>query len=118
MSRDLFFLLANGLSFAAPLSMLASGFMLIFGLQRIVSLAHGGFWLIGGYVALLTVRTTGSFWLAVLVAPVADPLGRAEVRARPAAFATASKCSASAARSSGRDRPTSSTPTRTSSAST
>jgi branched-chain amino acid transport system permease protein len=51
----------NGLSFGALLFLLASGFTLIFGLLRIVNLAHGGFYLVGGYAALVTVTATGSY---------------------------------------------------------
>jgi branched-chain amino acid transport system permease protein len=72
MSLNLFlFQLANGVSFGALLFVLASGFTLIFGLLRIVNLAHGAFYLIGGYVALTTIRYTGNFWLAMLSAPLA-----------------------------------------------
>jgi branched-chain amino acid transport system permease protein len=63
--------LLNGLSFAALLFFLASGFTLIFGLMRIVNLAHGAFYLVGGYVALTTVAATGNFWLGLLAGPLA-----------------------------------------------
>lgn len=58
----------NGLSFGALLFLLASGFTLIFGLLRIVNLAHGALYLSGGYAALVTVTATGSFPLALLAA--------------------------------------------------
>ena len=45
------FQLLNGLTFAALLFIVASGFTLIFGLMRIVNLAHGAFYLLGGYIA-------------------------------------------------------------------
>jgi branched-chain amino acid transport system permease protein len=66
-----FFQLLNGLSFAALLFFLASGFTLIFGLMRIINLAHGVFYLVGGYVGLTVTLTTGSFWLGLLAAPLA-----------------------------------------------
>jgi len=56
----------NGISFGALLFFLASGLTLIFGLMRIVNLAHGGFYLAGGYIGLSVVTATGNFWLAVL----------------------------------------------------
>ena len=43
------FQLLNGLTFAALLFVVASGFTLIFGLLRIVNLAHGALYLLGGY---------------------------------------------------------------------
>ena len=61
----------NGLSFAGLLFLLSSGFTLIFGLMRIVNLAHGGFYLVGGYVGLTILLATGSFWVAILGGGVA-----------------------------------------------
>jgi branched-chain amino acid transport system permease protein len=43
--------LLNGLTFAAWLFIVASGFTLIFGLMRVVNMAHGSFYLLGGYIA-------------------------------------------------------------------
>jgi branched-chain amino acid transport system permease protein len=40
-----------GLIIATLLYIVASGFTLIFGLMRIVNLAHGAMYLLGGYVA-------------------------------------------------------------------
>ena len=44
------FQLLNGLTFAALLFVVAGGFTLIFGLLRIVNLAHGALYLFGGYI--------------------------------------------------------------------
>ena len=43
--------LLNGLTFAGLLFIVASGFSLIFGLMRVVNMAYGSFYLVGGYVA-------------------------------------------------------------------
>jgi branched-chain amino acid transport system permease protein len=43
--------LLNGLTSAALLFIVASGFSLIFGLMRVVNMAHGSFYLLGGYIA-------------------------------------------------------------------
>lgn len=56
----------NGVSLAALLFLLASGFTLTFGLMRVVNMAHGAYYLIGGYVGLTVAQRTGSFALAVL----------------------------------------------------
>ena len=64
------FQILNGLTFAAILFIVASGFTLIFGLLRIVNLAHGALYLLGGYVGLVTATRLNSFALAVLVAMV------------------------------------------------
>jgi branched-chain amino acid transport system permease protein len=58
----------NGISLAGLLFFLASGLTLIFGLMRIVNLAHGGFYLVGGYIGFSTGLATGSFVLAIVAA--------------------------------------------------
>jgi branched-chain amino acid transport system permease protein len=56
----------NGLSYGALLFLLASGLSLIFGVMRIVNLAHGSYFMLGGYVGLSVVWRTGSYVLALL----------------------------------------------------
>jgi branched-chain amino acid transport system permease protein len=56
----------NGASLAALLFLLASGFTLTFGLMRVVNMAHGAYYLLGGYIGLTIVEATGSFALALL----------------------------------------------------
>ena len=58
----------NGLSYAALLFLLGGGFTLIFGVMRIVNIAHGSFYLVGGYIGYTVVSLTGNFYLAFLVA--------------------------------------------------
>lgn len=66
----------NGTSFAALLFLLASGFTLTFGLMRVVNMAHGAYYLLGGYVGYSIARHTGSFALAVIGGGLAIiPLG-------------------------------------------
>jgi branched-chain amino acid transport system permease protein len=60
------FQLLNGLSFGMLLFLLAAGLSLIFGLMRILNLAHGSYYLLGAYVALTAVETTGSLVLGTL----------------------------------------------------
>lgn len=57
----------NGLSFAGLLFLVASGFTLIFSLMGVLNLAHGTFYLWGGYLGLVTLGATGS-WVLALVA--------------------------------------------------
>jgi len=56
----------NGLSLAALLFLLASGFTLSFGLMRVVNMAHGAYYLLGGYIGLTISQATGSFALAIV----------------------------------------------------
>ena len=56
----------NGISIAALLFLLASGFTLTFGLMRVVNMAYGAYYLLGGYIGYSIMRRTGSFELAIL----------------------------------------------------
>lgn len=56
----------NGLSFGALLFLLASGLTLVFGLMRIINLAHGAFYMIGGYLGVVVAGLTGNLLLAVI----------------------------------------------------
>jgi branched-chain amino acid transport system permease protein len=57
--------LFNGVSYGALLFLLGSGLSLIFGVMRIVNIAHGSYFLLGSYVALTVIWTTGSWLLAL-----------------------------------------------------
>ncbi len=61
----------NGLSYGALLFLLASGLSLIFGVMRIVNLAHGSYFMLGGYVGLSTVWRTGSYAAALFAGALA-----------------------------------------------
>jgi len=61
----------NGVTFAALLFVVASGFTLIFGLMRIVNLAHGALYLTGGYIGLTVATRTGSFFAGAAAAAAA-----------------------------------------------
>src|SRR5438045_7371015 len=58
----------NGISYGALLFLVGSGLSLIFGVMRIVNLSHGSYFLLGGYIALSVIWTTGSWLLAIPVA--------------------------------------------------
>src|SRR2546426_5081303 len=92
MSPELALLQAlNGISFGALLFILAAGLSLICGMMDVVNLAHGAFYMLGAYVALSVVRTTGSFWVALVAVPLAlgalglvvEPLLLRRLRGRP-----------------------------------
>lgn len=65
------FQILNGVSFGMLLFLLAAGLSLIYGLLRILNLAHGSYYLLGAYVALSVVRATGSLLLAAVVGTAA-----------------------------------------------
>lgn len=61
----------NGVSFSMMLFLIAAGFTLVFGLMKVINIAHGSFYLIGVYLALTILRSTGSFLLATVVGALA-----------------------------------------------
>ena len=61
----------NGISYGALLFLVGSGLSLIFGVMRIVNLAHGSYFLLGGYVALIGDLDDGLLALALPVAALA-----------------------------------------------
>jgi branched-chain amino acid transport system permease protein len=64
----------NGVSYGALLFLLASGLSLIFGVMHIVNLAHGSYFMLGGYVGLSVVWRTGSFVAALACGALAVAL--------------------------------------------
>ena len=58
----------NGLVNGMILALVASGLTLIFGIMDVVNFAHGDLVMLGGFTGAVTFATTGSFWLALLVA--------------------------------------------------
>src|SRR5947207_8482540 len=61
----------NALSQAALLFFLGVGLTLIFGIMRIVNFAHGTFYMLGAFIGYSAARLSGSFWLALALAPIA-----------------------------------------------
>lgn len=56
----------NGLTLAAVYFLVASGLTLIFGLMRVITMAHGTMYLLGGYVGYVVARETGNWFIGVL----------------------------------------------------
>lgn len=70
-STFLVFQALNGITYAALLFLLASGFTLIFGLMRVVNLTHGALYLIGGYFGITIIGLTHNFFVGALASAVA-----------------------------------------------
>ena len=64
----------NGLTQAALFFVVASGFSLIFGLMRVVNMAHGTLYAVGAYLGWSIWDATGNWWLAMTIAPLAAAL--------------------------------------------
>lgn len=61
----------NGVTFGALLFLVSSGFTIAFGLMRVLNLAHGAFFMLGGLLGIYVLQLTDSFLLALGVAGVA-----------------------------------------------
>jgi branched-chain amino acid transport system permease protein len=66
--------LLNGLQLAMLLFLLSVGLSIVLGLMNFINLAHGTLYMLGAYFGLTVVSTTGSFWLALLLAPLGTAL--------------------------------------------
>lgn len=66
MNVNLAMIAMNGITYAGLLFMSASGFTLVFGLMRIVNMAHGIFYLLSAYLGLMIYRVTGNWWLCLI----------------------------------------------------
>ncbi len=62
--------LLHGLVFGAALGLLALGLTVIFGLLGVMNFAHGELFMLGAYAGVAVIGLTGSFWIALLAAPV------------------------------------------------
>jgi branched-chain amino acid transport system permease protein len=62
--------LLHGLVFGAALGLLALGLTVIFGLLGVMNFAHGELFMMGAYAGVAVIGLTGSFWIALLAAPV------------------------------------------------
>jgi len=73
MSLELFGLsLLNGLSYGLLLFMLSAGLTLIFGIMRVLNLAHGSFYMLGAYLGYTATCIVGmNFWLTLILVPCA-----------------------------------------------
>src|SRR5512140_1053109 len=67
-------LVMAGLTRASILFIVASGLTLVFGVLRVINMAHGSLYMIGAFVAATVIERAsgaGGFWLALVAAPLA-----------------------------------------------
>jgi branched-chain amino acid transport system permease protein len=55
----------NGVQYGLLLFLISSGLTLIFGVMRVINLAHGSLFMIGAYLAYALAGATGSLWFAL-----------------------------------------------------
>jgi branched-chain amino acid transport system permease protein len=56
----------NGVTFGMLLFLLATGLTLTLGLMKVANLAHGSFYMLGGYIGFSVSLYTGNFFLGLL----------------------------------------------------
>jgi len=52
------------------LALLAVGLSIIFGMLKVVNFAHGAFYMLGPYIAIVVIGLTGNFWLGLLTGTI------------------------------------------------
>ena len=60
----------HGLAYGMVLFLVASGLNIIFGMMGILNLAHASFFMLSAYFAYQFLSITGSYWAALLLAPL------------------------------------------------
>jgi branched-chain amino acid transport system permease protein len=61
----------HGLVYGMLLFFVASGFSLVFGMMGVINIAHASFYMLGAYLGYTVFVGTNSFWLALILAPIA-----------------------------------------------
>src|SRR5436305_2723499 len=69
MTQVLLFNITNGLIIGAFYVLMALGLSLILNLSNVINFAHGGFLVVGGYIAY-TITPYVGFWGALVLAPL------------------------------------------------
>jgi len=59
--------LANGIAVGSVYALISLGLTMVYGILRILHVAHAGIYTLGAYVGLLAFRIIGDFWLSLLV---------------------------------------------------
>lgn len=59
-----------GLQLGMTLALIAAGLTLIFGMLDVINFAHGALYMLGAYFGTVIAGQFGSFWLALLIAPL------------------------------------------------
>jgi branched-chain amino acid transport system permease protein len=60
----------NGVVWGLIMALIALGLNMIFGLLHIINMAHGALYMLGAVVAWYLIELTGSFWIALIIAPL------------------------------------------------
>ena len=81
-NRDLIVIqTVNGIVTGMILALVASGLTLIFGIMDVVNFAHGELFMLGAYIGVVVLATSGSFWIALVLSILDRGEGAAELYA-------------------------------------
>src|SRR5512136_1185928 len=58
--------LANGIAIGSVYALISLGLTMVYGILRILHVAHAGIYALGAYVGLLAFHLIGDFWLSLL----------------------------------------------------
>ena len=70
MISNLAIAILNGVVWGLIIALIALGLNMIFGLLHIINMAHGALYMLGAVVAWYFIELTGSFWIALIIAPI------------------------------------------------
>lgn len=60
--------LVNGITIGSIYALIALGLTMVYGVLRVLHIAHAGIYAFGAYAGMVTFRVTGSFWGSLIVA--------------------------------------------------
>ena len=60
----------NGIVWGLIIALIALGLNMIFGLLHVINMAHGALYMLGAVAAWYFIEFTGSFWIALILAPL------------------------------------------------
>lgn len=66
--------IANGIATGAVYALTTLGLTMVYGVLRVLHVAHAGVYALGAYIGLWSFRATGNFWLSLVTAMVACAL--------------------------------------------
>ena len=70
MISNLTIAILNAVVWGLIMALIALGLNMIFGLLHIINMAHGALYMLGAVVAWYFIELTGSFWIALVIAPI------------------------------------------------
>ena len=59
--------LANGIAIGSVYALISLGLTMVYGILRILHVAHAGIYALGAYVGLFSFRLVGNFWLSLFI---------------------------------------------------